>query len=134
LLAPSRCRELCHDVSSKLTRASYNVDQIAICAPPLACAWLTSADQATALSCRDRLIERWNATQMYHVRPRGLSDADSARPSRSRSVSTCAQRPQLDLTAQYLSLEFLMGRSLDNALLNLQVKDKYSEATVRRRS
>lgn len=47
---------------------SYNVDQIAICASEITAARLTLADQATALSCRDRLIERWNATQMYHVR------------------------------------------------------------------
>lgn len=29
--------------------------------------------------------------------------------------------------AYYLSLEWLMGRTLDNALLNLGLKDKYRE-------
>ena len=47
-------------------------------------------------------------------------------------MSTCARHGCLaELTRQYLSLEFLMGRSLDNAMLNLGVKDQYSEATVR---
>jgi starch phosphorylase len=31
--------------------------------------------------------------------------------------------------AYYLSLEWLMGRTLDNALLNLGLKDKYRDAT-----
>jgi starch phosphorylase len=31
--------------------------------------------------------------------------------------------------AYYLSLEWLMGRTLDNAMLNLGLKDKYREGT-----
>lgn len=53
-----------------------------------------------AYSVRDRLLDRWNFTQQSNT----LSD-----PKR----------------VYYLSLEFLLGRTMDNAMLNLQVKDKY---------
>ncbi|OZJ04525.1 hypothetical protein BZG36_03986 [Bifiguratus adelaidae] len=56
------------------------------------------AYQATAHSVRDRLIKDWNDTQQ-------------ANPKR----------------VYYLSLEFLLGRSMDNALLALGLKDKYTE-------
>ncbi|KAI9159544.1 Non-essential glycogen phosphorylase [Blastocladiella emersonii ATCC 22665] len=62
-----------------------------------------AAYQATAHSVRDFLIERWNVTQQTHT----LKD-----PKR----------------VYYMSLEFLLGRSLDNALLNLKVKEKYGTA------
>ncbi|KAF8984182.1 Non-essential glycogen phosphorylase, partial [Haplosporangium bisporale] len=61
-----------------------------------------SAYQAVALSTRDRLISRWNETQGQ------LSKADPKR-------------------VYYLSLEFLLGRSMDNALLNLGLKDTYGK-------
>lgn len=54
-----------------------------------------------AYSVRDRLLDRWNYTQQSNT----LAD-----PKR----------------VYYLSLEFLLGRTLDNAMLNLQVKDQYS--------
>jgi len=60
------------------------------------------AYQAAALSVRDNLILNWNDTQMHYTRKE---------PKR----------------AYYLSLEFLMGRTLDNALLNLGLKDKYTD-------
>ncbi|CAH7685569.1 putative glycogen phosphorylase [Phakopsora pachyrhizi] len=59
--------------------------------------------QATALSLRDRLLKSWNETQVFHTQKK---------PKR----------------VYYLSLEFLMGRALDNALLNLGLKKEYSEA------
>ena len=62
-----------------------------------------AAYQATALSVRDRLLDSWNATQQYHTR----------------------QDPK---RVYYLSLEFLLGRSLDNAMLNMKIKDKFSNA------
>lgn len=62
-----------------------------------------SAYQALALSVRDRLIARWNDTQRYHTQKK---------PKR----------------VYYFSLEFLQGRTLDNALLNLSVKDQYTES------
>jgi len=52
----------------------------------------------TALALRDRLIVAWNKTQQQHT----FKD-----PKR----------------VYYLSLEFLMGRTLDNAMLNCGVKD-----------
>lgn len=61
------------------------------------------AYQATAYSVRDRLIENWNDTQQY------FKDKDMKR-------------------VYYLSMEFLMGRSLLNAILNLGMKDQYVEA------
>jgi len=60
------------------------------------------AYQATALAVRDDLIVNWNATQLHYNRKE---------PKR----------------AYYLSLEFLMGRALDNALLNLNLKSKFSD-------
>ncbi|KAF9007192.1 glycogen phosphorylase [Cyathus striatus] len=58
------------------------------------------AYQAAALSVRDNLLINWNETSQHYTRKA---------PKR----------------AYYLSLEFLMGRTLDNAMLNLGLKDKY---------
>ncbi|GJE89080.1 glycosyltransferase family 35 protein [Phanerochaete sordida] len=60
------------------------------------------AYQAAALSVRDNLIINWNETQLNYTRKS---------PKR----------------AYYLSLEFLMGRTFDNALLNLGLKKEYTE-------
>jgi hypothetical protein len=51
---------------------------------------------------RDRLIESWNDTQQYF-------------------------REQDPKRVYYLSMEFLMGRSLTNSLYNLEVKGTFSE-------
>jgi starch phosphorylase len=61
------------------------------------------AYSATALSLRDRLIESWNDTQQH------FKDMDPKR-------------------VYYMSMEFLMGRSLTNALNNLGLKDTYTQA------
>eukprot|EP00798_Chlamydomonas_sp_ICE-L_P020335 gene20335-27097_t len=61
------------------------------------------AYQATALSLRDRLIEEWNDTQTY------FKEQDPKR-------------------VYYLSMEFLMGRSLTNTMNNLDVAEPYAEA------
>ena len=95
-------------VTTTLARSIFNIDDF-------------SAYQATALryvqissewsaqhfligmkiySVRDRLIKRWNETQQAHT----LVD-----PKR----------------IYYLSLEFLLGRSLDNALLNMGLKNTF---------
>jgi glycogen phosphorylase len=58
---------------------------------------------STAWSIRDRLAERWAATQ------RSYQQNDAKR-------------------VYYLSLEFLMGRTLGNALLNLGMEDATAEA------
>lgn len=54
----------------------------------------------TARSVRDRLLDKWNYTQQSYT----VKD-----PKR----------------VYYLSLEFLIGRSLDNAMLNMGVKQIY---------
>ena len=55
------------------------------------------------MSVRDRLIESWNDTQQYF-------------------------REQDPKRVYYLSMEFLMGRSLTNSLFNLELKGTFSEA------
>jgi len=58
----------------------------------------TAAYAAASLAFRDRLITEWNRTQQRQT------FADGKR-------------------IYYLSLEFLMGRALDNAMLNVGLKD-----------
>ncbi|EEH36222.2 glycogen phosphorylase [Paracoccidioides lutzii Pb01] len=57
-----------------------------------------AAYSGTALAFRDRLVIEWNKTQQHHT------FVDQKR-------------------VYYLSLEFLMGRALDNAMLNVGMKD-----------
>ena len=59
--------------------------------------------QALAFTVRERLIERWNNTRYAYI------NADTK-------------------TGYYLSLEFLMGRALGNAMLNLGLDDAASGA------
>ncbi|XP_061341537.1 uncharacterized protein LOC133287871 isoform X1 [Gastrolobium bilobum] len=61
------------------------------------------AYQALSHSVRDRLIERWHDTHVYFKR---------TKPKR----------------LYFLSLEFLMGRSLSNSVINLGIQDQYAEA------
>ncbi|RXK39024.1 starch phosphorylase [Tremella mesenterica] len=63
-----------------------------------------AAYQATALSVRDQLLTRWNETTGHHT---------LRAPKR----------------IYYLSIEWLIGRSLDNAVLNLGLRNTYEEAT-----
>jgi starch phosphorylase len=58
----------------------------------------TAAYAAASLAFRDRLITEWNRTQQRQT------FADGKR-------------------VYYLSLEFLMGRALDNAMLNVGLKN-----------
>ena len=61
------------------------------------------AYQALVLSLRDRLMERWKNTRFAY------QETDSRR-------------------AHYMSLEFLMGRDLGNAMINLGVDDEATAA------
>eukprot|EP00252_Welwitschia_mirabilis_P010940 TRINITY_DN2464_c0_g1_i1.p1 TRINITY_DN2464_c0_g1~~TRINITY_DN2464_c0_g1_i1.p1 ORF type:complete len:945 (-),score=214.27 TRINITY_DN2464_c0_g1_i1:516-3350(-) len=58
---------------------------------------------ATAESVRDFLIQRWNSTQLYY---------DEINPKQT----------------YYLSMEFLQGRALLNAVGNLELTDAYADA------
>ncbi len=62
-----------------------------------------AAYQAAALAVRDRLLDRWNATTQFQT---------SQDPKR----------------VYYISLEFLMGRFFDNAMLNLGLKTEFDTA------
>jgi glucan phosphorylase len=55
------------------------------------------------ISARDRLIERWKDTEIY------FNQQDVKR-------------------VNYLSLEFLLGRSLQNAMSNLNLEENFSRA------
>eukprot|EP00958_Prasinococcus_capsulatus_P024188 scaffold3743_cov389-Prasinococcus_capsulatus_cf.AAC.15 len=59
--------------------------------------------QATSMSMRDRLIERWNDTHQH------FNNEDPKR-------------------VYYLSMEFLMGRTLLNSMMNFGLEDRYSLA------
>ncbi len=61
---------------------------------------------AAALTIRDRLVERWRATRLRYL---------EERPKR----------------VAYLSLEFLMGRTLTNAVLNLDMEEPLRNALYR---
>ncbi|KAI9342749.1 glycosyl transferase [Zopfochytrium polystomum] len=80
----------CRHATKTVGRQAFNMDNFA--------AYLSAAH-----SVRDRLIERWNATQTYH---------SGKNPKR----------------VYYMSLEFLLGRSFDNAMLNMNIKENYSGA------
>ncbi|KAI8614952.1 glycosyl transferase [Chytriomyces sp. MP71] len=62
-----------------------------------------AAYYAAANAVRDRLLDEWNATQNYHS----------------------TQNPK---RVYYMSLEFLLGRTLDNAMLNMGVKENFGSA------
>jgi len=59
--------------------------------------------QGTALSVRDRLLEQWNDTQLY------------IRMNNPKKI-------------YYLSIEFLLGRLLQNALVCLDLESSYKKA------
>lgn len=66
----------------------------------------TATYAAASLAFRDRLITEWNRTQQRQT----ISDGKRV---------------------YYLSLEFLMGRALDNAMLNVGLKDVAKGAFIR---
>ncbi|KAJ3356156.1 Non-essential glycogen phosphorylase [Entophlyctis luteolus] len=86
----SIARSFCRHATKTLARSSFNMDAFA-------------AYFAAAYSARDRLLDKWNATQTYH---------SLKNPKR----------------VYYMSLEFLLGRSLDNAMLNMIVKKEFTSA------
>jgi len=61
--------------------------------------------KASCLSIRDRLLEQWNDTNEY------FSTHDVKR-------------------VYYLSLEFLMGRQMQNALINIDMEGKYKDSLM----
>lgn len=63
------------------------------------------AYMATSHSVRDRLVERFNDSEVL--------------------IEECKSK-----RVHYLSLEFLIGRSLQNSLINLRIEEKYKEALM----
>lgn len=93
-------------LQTTLARASFNADDLRSVQAFLnyePTKLYASMYQSTALTVRDELIRKWNVTQTHYTQKA---------PKR----------------VYYLSLEFLMGKSLDNALLNLSAKKEYSES------
>ncbi len=81
-----------------------------------------AAYQATALSVRDQLLKRWNDTTTY-------VGIDSKRSS-ARLTSCCSYHTaRAPKRIYYLSIEWLLGRSLDNAVLNLGMRNTYEDAS-----
>lgn len=64
-----------------------------------------TAYQAAAFAIRDRLIEAWNDTQQYHM------------------TQDCKK-------VYYFSLEFLMGRTMQNALVNSDLDAPFKDALM----
>ncbi|KAJ3095527.1 Non-essential glycogen phosphorylase [Phlyctochytrium planicorne] len=85
------------------TKEEENGEQSLIPAFYQATVSLVLLDMAYRCSVRDRLLDKWNTTQQFHTR----------------------QNPK---RVYYLSLEFLLGRTMDNAILNMTIKDEYKEA------
>ncbi len=74
-----------------------------------------AAYSGTALAFRDRLIIEWNRTQQRQT----FTDQKRVYCKWVMNLwMTCANMNLPDL-----SLEFLMGRALDNAMLNVGMKD-----------
>lgn len=74
-----------------------------------------AAYQATAYSVRDRLIEQWNDTQAYH--------------KVSYSLTNRLQNHDVK-RVYYFSLEFLMGRMMQNMMVNIDMESKYKDALM----
>eukprot|EP01117_Protostelium_nocturnum_P002641 TRINITY_DN1342_c0_g1_i3.p1 TRINITY_DN1342_c0_g1~~TRINITY_DN1342_c0_g1_i3.p1 ORF type:complete len:321 (+),score=81.27 TRINITY_DN1342_c0_g1_i3:128-964(+) len=64
---------------------------------------MSGAYHALAMSVRDRLVERWKDTQLFF---------------KEKGVKRVA----------YLSMEYLIGRSLQNSIVNLGLEDNFSQA------
>ena len=105
-----------HIPASPLAQQAHNLDNL-------------NAHHASALSVRDNLLVR-PCPHVSRTRPR----ADPPPP-----LSACIQVNWNDTwlhyslsapnRANYLSLEFLIGRALDNARLNLAPKPRCADAT-----
>ncbi|KAG5638832.1 hypothetical protein H0H81_009603 [Sphagnurus paluster] len=100
----SAMRALDTDVDN-ITKSFVNHVQTSLARQPYSLDDL-GAYQAAALSVRDNLLVNWNETQVQYNR-------------------------KASKRAYYLSLEFLMGRTLDNALLNLGLKEEYKTGIKR---
>ena len=84
-------------VNTTLARSMYNFDDFA-------------AYHGTALAMRDRLLVAWNETHQAYA-------------TKDPKRVYCTPSSSVSLLMVDLSLEFLMGRTLDNAMLNIGMKD-----------
>jgi starch phosphorylase len=94
-------KEAVRHIETTLARSLFNCDE-------------SAAYAGTALAFRDRLVLDWNKTQQSQT------FADQKRIYCETSIEILKEH---GLTSTDLSLEFLMGRALDNAMLNVEQKD-----------
>lgn len=94
-------KETVRHIETTLARSLFNCDE-------------SAAYAGTALAFRDRLVLDWNKTQQSQT---------FADQKRVYCKSLRFQLTEKLLTCLDLSLEFLMGRALDNAMLNVEQKD-----------
>lgn len=94
-------KETVRHIETTLARSLFNCDE-------------SAAYAGTALAFRDRLVLDWNKTQQSQT------FADQKRVYCELSQSQWKEKLLMPID---LSLEFLMGRALDNAMLNVEQKD-----------
>lgn len=99
---PQRAAWHANQIQSFCDKQGFEKEMVRHVETTLACSMFncdeSAAYSATSLAFRDRLIKDWNKTQQ-------------------RQTYRDTKR------IYYLSLEFLMGRALDNAMLNVGLKD-----------
>lgn len=104
---PEITKSVVNHVNTSLARQAYNIDDL-------------GAYQAAALSARDNLIVSYPYRPHPHLSHQTLHQINW----NATQLNYTRKSPK---RAYYLSLEFLMGRTFDNALLNLGLKDQYRE-------
>ena len=99
-------------VHTSLARQAYNLDDF-------------GAYQAAALSTRDNLIVSASCS------PYTLLQMMNRVPQTNWNATQLNYTRKAPKRAYYLSLEFLMGRTFDNALLNLGLKKEYGDSVTK---
>ena len=116
---PEVTKSVVHHVHTSLARQAYNLDNL-------------GAYQAAALSVRDNLLVRPRRPPACFLlaahAPHVLTTLRALQVNWNETQLTYSRKSPK--RAYYLSLEFLMGRTLDNALLNLGLKGQYTDGVT----